>query len=209
MAEFLDIGPRVSAGVALAVYVAGLVGAFGVRSWLHRRRTGDFGIRRTPAEHRLGRAGVLLFIGALLLCGAGLIVVLVKPQRQWDVPVAVSVAGLLVCAAGLWAVLAAQSAMGNSWRVGIDPHEVTELVTSGPFALVRNPIFTAMGITLLGVTLLSPSAMTTLAFVTFLAGVHLQVRLVEEPALGRLHGAAYRSYTSRVGRFLPGIGLRR
>ena len=55
----------------------------------------------------------------------------------------------------------------NLEAAGIDPHEVTELVTSGPFALVRNPIFTAMGITLLGVTLLSPSAMTTLAFVPF------------------------------------------
>jgi protein-S-isoprenylcysteine O-methyltransferase Ste14 len=33
---------------------------------------------------------------------------------------------------------------GASWRIGVDPDERTTLVTSGPFAIARNPIFTAM-----------------------------------------------------------------
>lgn len=82
---------------------------------------------------------------------------------------------------------------------------MTELVTTGPFALVRNPIFSAMGLTLVGVTLLVPSAATVLALVAFCVGVQLQVRLVEEPALARLHGDRYRQYASTVGRFLPDL----
>ena len=198
-------GPRVSAGVALAVYVIGLAGAFGVRAWLHRRRTGDSGVRRTPARHPAGRMGVVLFIGALLLCGAGLVGALLAPQLRWEAPGVVSWAGLLVAAVGLAAVFVAQAAMGASWRVGVDPDEVTELVTTGPFALVRNPIFSAMGLTLVGVTLLVPSAATVLALVAFCVGVQLQVRLVEEPALARLHGDRYRQYASTVGRFLPDL----
>lgn len=41
-------------------------------------------------------------------------------------------------------MLVAQSGMGSSWRIGVDPAERTELVTGGVFAVVHNPIFTAM-----------------------------------------------------------------
>lgn len=44
---------------------------------------------------------------------------------------------------GIAATLYAQIAMGNSWRIGVDPTERTTLVTNGPFALVRNPTFAA------------------------------------------------------------------
>ncbi|MET9817324.1 MULTISPECIES: hypothetical protein [unclassified Streptomyces] len=40
--------------------------------------------------------------------------------------------------------------MGASWRVGVDVGERTALITGGPFAYVRNPIFTAMAVTGLG-----------------------------------------------------------
>ena len=206
MGELNEWGPRLSAAVALAIYVIGLVGAFGVRAWVHRRRTGDSGMRRTPAPHLAGRMGVALFMGSLLLCGAGLVGVLLVLPLRWQTPAAVSCLGLAVAVVGMLAVFAAQAAMGASWRVGVDPDEVTDLVTSGPFALVRNPIFTAMGITLLGVTLLVPSALTVLALLTFYLGAQLQVRLVEEPALERLHGQTYRDYASTVGRFVPGLG---
>jgi protein-S-isoprenylcysteine O-methyltransferase Ste14 len=42
--------------------------------------------------------------------------------------------------------------------------------------------------------------------VAFLAGLEIQVRLVEEPYLIRVHGDAYRTYAARTGRFVPGVG---
>lgn len=205
MGELTEWGPRLGAVVGLVVYVFGLIAAFGVRAWLHWRRTGDLGVRRVPARHPVGRLGVALFLGSLLLYGVGLVLVFPAPSLRWATPAVVSWLGLLVAAVGLLAVLAAQAAMGASWRVGVDPDEVTELVTTGPFALVRNPIFTAMGLTLVGVTLLVPGWVTVVALIVFCVGVRLQVRLVEEPVLRRLHGDAYREYASRVGRFLPGL----
>jgi protein-S-isoprenylcysteine O-methyltransferase Ste14 len=38
------------------------------------------------------------------------------------------------------------------------------------------------------------------------ASWHVQVRLVEEPYLRRVHGCAYETYAARTGRFLPRIG---
>jgi protein-S-isoprenylcysteine O-methyltransferase Ste14 len=44
----------------------------------------------------------------------------------------------------------------------------------------------------------------------FLVALEIQIRLVEEPYLERVHGDAYRRYATATGRFVPGVGrLRR
>ncbi|WP_228435869.1 hypothetical protein [Chryseobacterium pennipullorum] len=48
-------------------------------------------------------------------------------------------AGLMIFAF-IWVVIA-QLQMKDSWRIGIDEHMKTELVTSGLFQFSRNPIF--------------------------------------------------------------------
>ncbi len=107
---------------------------------------------------------------------------------------------------GIGLTLYAQLAMGDSWRIGVDPGERTELVTAGPFAVVRNPIFAAMIPTALGLALLVPSAVAIAGFAALVGALELQVRVVEEPYLARVHGDAYGAYAARVGRFAPGIG---
>ena len=114
--------------------------------------------------------------------------------------------GLILYGLGLVATLIAQVAMGRSWRIGVDDSERTDLVTAGPFALVRNPIFSAMFLAFLGLVLLAPNAAALLGFAALVAAVELQVRFVEEPYLLEAHGVRYADYASRVGRFLPGLG---
>ena len=117
-------------------------------------------------------------------------------------------AGVVLSGIGITGTLAAQVAMGDSWRVGVDPGEQTELVTDGPFALTRNPIFTMMLLTALGLTAIVPNALTLAGLVGLAVGVELQVRIVEEPYLATVQ-AGYNAYAARVGRFLPGVGRRR
>ena len=100
----------------------------------------------------------------------------------------------------------AQESMGESWRIGVDASETTRLIDNGVFKLVRNPIFTAMLIFGAGVALLAPNGLALLAFATLATSIELQVRIVEEPYLRRTHGLHYAEYTSRVGRFIPGLG---
>ena len=119
---------------------------------------------------------------------------------------AVHLAGLALCLAGTAGTLWAQLGMGDSWRIGVDHRERTALVTGGPFRLVRNPIFSCMTIGLGGIALLTPNAIAAVTLLLLLVTVELQVRLVEEPYLIRTHGAPYRAYAARVGRFVRGIG---
>jgi protein-S-isoprenylcysteine O-methyltransferase Ste14 len=129
----------------------------------------------------------------------------VEPVAALDVTV-VHAVGVVLAVAGIGATFYAQVAMGASWRIGVDPGERTELVTTGPFAFVRNPIFAAMLPTAVGLTLLVPSWVAFVGLVGLVAALELQVRVVEEPYLLRAHGASYAAYAARVGRFVPGVG---
>ena len=99
--------------------------------------------------------------------------------------------------AGLAGTLLAQAAMGASWRIGVDTTESTELVTAGPFALVRNPIFSAMIPAFLGLALLVPNAAALAGFAALVVAVEVQVHLVEEPYLTKRPTASGTSATRR------------
>lgn len=75
------------------------------------------------------RAGVLGPVTALL----GL-----DPVRTLDASV-VQVVGMFCAITGVLGTIVTRLAMSTSWRIGVDETERTELVTNGPFALVRNP----------------------------------------------------------------------
>ena len=194
--------------IALLIYLLALGLAFGWRSLAQWRRTGDTGLRLDA-----GPAGTLrwwaklLFVAALLLGTAGPVAALagMNPVDTLDRP-ALRIIGLVLAVAGVIATLAAQTGMGTSWRVGVDPGERTDLVTDGAFALARNPIFTAMIGTSLGLALMVPNPISLAATVVLVVSIQVQVRAVEEPYLARTHGIAYAVYASRVGRFLPRIG---
>ena len=120
----------------------------------------------------------------------------------------IGVVGIALAAAGGSAVFLAQLGMGASWRIGVSDDQNTDLVTTGWFSLVRNPIYSAMIAGWTGFALMVPTWLSIAAVFVIAAGLELQVRTVEEPYLTRTHGARYREYASRVGRFLPGIGRR-
>jgi protein-S-isoprenylcysteine O-methyltransferase Ste14 len=197
------------ASLALALYVVYLVLAFGGRTLMQLRRTGSTGFKGIS-----GRPGSVEWsAGALFVAALGLGLVapmlqlagVLRPVAALDGLVGYTF-GVLLYLADLVGTLAAQQAMGASWRIGVDESEKTELITTGPFAVVRNPIFTAMIPASLGIALLVPNVVALAAFLSLVAALELQVRLVEEPYLLRTHGERYAEYASRVGRFVPGIG---
>jgi protein-S-isoprenylcysteine O-methyltransferase Ste14 len=194
------------ARLALGLYLLYLALAFGLRGWLQWRRTGDAGfrfggLRASGAE----RAGSLLFVLSLGLGLAGPVLELVGALPAAEA-LRAPLAGVLLTLAGIAGTLHAQLEMGASWRVGVDPSERTALRTDGPFRLVRNPIFSWMILAAVGLALLVPNAASLGAVLALVAGIELQVRLVEEPYLARVHGDAYARWASRTGRFVPGVG---
>ncbi|MCO1655281.1 methyltransferase family protein [Pseudonocardia humida] len=197
---------RLAATIALVVHAVGLVLAFGVRTWRHRRATGSTGFRGVSGRPgSLPWWGGVLFVLALLLATAAPVLALtgVLAAPPGLVRVATAALGVLVAVAGLAVTVLAQNAMGASWRIGVDESERTALVEAGPFRRVRNPIFTGMAAVLVGVVLLVPTVVAVLALVCLVVAVQIQVRVIEEPYLARAHGPAYADYRARTGRFLP------
>jgi protein-S-isoprenylcysteine O-methyltransferase Ste14 len=197
------------AAAALVLYGVSLTITFGVRVALQLRRTGSTGLHGLPPD-----AGPLewiagaMFIAGLLMGGLAPILALLgilEPIPALDGAVGHTI-GSALAVGGIALTFAAQLAMGDSWRVGVDPEERTELVIDGPFKLVRNPIYSAMLPTVFGLVLMVPSAIAIAAIATLLVALEMQVRLVEEPYLLRIHGDEYSAYATRVGRFVPRVG---
>lgn len=197
------------ATLALGAYALYMALAFGLRTLIQLRRTGSSGFegisgRPGSAEWTAG----VLFVVAIAVGFAAPVLALVgavEPIAALDTT-AVHAAGIALFAVGLAGTLAAQVAMGESWRIGVDERSVTELVTDGPFALVRNPIFAAMLPASAGLALMVPSVVALAGFAALVVALELQVRVVEEPYLLRAHGSDYAGYAARVGRFVPGVG---
>lgn len=197
--------------LALVLIAAWLLLVAGLRTLIQTRRTGDASaprFRDRPGSAQwwarlLSTLGFACAVAAPLAELAGLDPIPVLDRTP------VRTAGVLLVVVGIAATLAAQLAMGASWRPDVDPDTRTALVTTGPFRLVRNPIFTATAATAAGLALMVPNVVAAAMLAAFLLALQIQVRLVEEPYLHRVHGIVYDQYAARTGRFLPWIGRRR
>lgn len=201
------MNPR--AVIALALLVLMFLATFVARIVIHYRRTGSSGIVGIS-----GRPGSLEWWGNLmfelsLFVGAPAAGLLQLNDRAGRVASLSTFIGASLMIVGIVGVGISQATMGSSWRVGVDTSEKTALVTKGIFGFVRNPIYTAMVLAILGLVVLVPSPLAFVTLVALVLSLQVQVRRVEEPYLLAQHGDAYRSYATRVGRFWPRIGRMR
>jgi protein-S-isoprenylcysteine O-methyltransferase Ste14 len=151
--------------------------------------------------------GGAIFIGALIAAGLAPVLQLtdsIEPIGALDGGGGYLI-GIALFTLGLIGTVWSQLAMGRSWRFGV-PEEPTELITGGPFAIVRNPIYTAVIMSVAGLVLLTPNALALAGLAGLMLGFEIHVRASEEPQLRRAHSEAYADYAARVGRFLPGVG---
>jgi len=193
--------------LALLAYLMFVMVAFGWRSWWQYRSTGDLGVR-LPEGTGVDRLASLLLVAGVLLAPLACVLAWLDPagpERPFARPVAHAL-GLAAFGLGFALTVLAQLQMGESWRIGVSPEERTALVTDGLFGQVRNPIFSAMLVALVGLVLLVPHWASALALGCGWLGIELQVRLIEEPYLLRTHADLYRDYARSVGRFVPGLG---
>jgi len=194
--------------VALVVYLIGLFVAFGLRTWDHFRRTGSTGFNGVSGHAgSLSWWGGVLFIVALAfgLASPVLAILHVVPGLTLTSSASTVLAwiGLVLLVLGIALTVVAQAGMGTNWRIGVNPADRTDLVTSGLFGHTRNPIFTGMIIAQVGLTLAVPSIPSILALSFLIAAIHIQVRTIEEPHLARVHGDDWLTYMSRTGRYFP------
>ncbi len=112
----------------------------------------------------------------------------------------VALGGALLCIAGLAFAVWARLSMGRHWGLPMNERDFPELVSSGPFAYVRHPIYGGIIAMLLGSALNIPAAYVEV----LVAAISLVVvARREERDMVRLLPDVYPAYMQRTKRFVP------
>ncbi len=114
--------------------------------------------------------------------------------------------GLVAQVAGL--VLAVGASLGRIWvSTFIAGRKNAELVTVGPYSMVRNPLYVLSLIAAFGLALGSRSLAVLLVLPAAQAVLLMLAVRDEEAFLARTHGVAYAAYLRRVPRYWPKFSL--
>ena len=109
--------------------------------------------------------------------------------------------GVIFCFGGLIALLWSLVSFGQSFRIGIDTEQPDKLITTGIYAVSRNPIYVAFAGILLGQFLIFPNWIPLIYLGAAVWLFHRQV-LREEEHMAKHYGEEYQEYCQKVRRYL-------
>lgn len=110
--------------------------------------------------------------------------------------------GAALTLAGLAFTFWARFLLGRNWSGMVTVKQDHELVTAGPYALVRHPIYTGLLLAIAGSALARGEVRGLVALALALAAI-LRKRLTEERFMRERFGAAYTDYAARVPALVP------
>jgi len=124
--------------------------------------------------------------------------ILIRPF--WDIDV-LNICAAAICTISLIWFGITLKIFGQSFRVGIDENTGDKLITTGTFAISRNPIYVAFIAFFLGVFLAHSNLLISVFLVLFIITVHRQI-LREESFLKKHYGIEYEKYCNEVRRYV-------
>ena len=110
--------------------------------------------------------------------------------------------GLVIELFGIIAFVASVVEMKDNWRAGAQREDKTELVTTGIYAISRNPAFLGFDFMYIGILFAFFNWYLLFATVFALCLFHLQIVNVEEDFLAEAFGEEYLKYKKKVCRYL-------
>lgn len=157
-------------------------------------------VRREGASSRLGH-GVLVVAGALML-GKPYFLGPALEQRFHADTFAWYLVGLALLIVGLGFAVLARAWLGRNWSGTVTLKQGHELIRSGPYALVRHPIYSGLLLALIGTAVVVGRWRALIAFVLFLAGLLVKMRK-EEQFMREQFGEQYARYRAEVPALVP------
>ncbi len=169
--------------------------------------------KRTPKVPEAKRDRMATLGIVLQMCGYFL--VFFQPPGQPFLPPVAALSGFVgiafsvftvgIAAGSGWLIETAVRTLGRQWALRARLVEDHKLITVGPYAYVRNPIYTGMLGMLIATGLTMEHWIALLvAVVVFVVGLVIRVRS-EEKLLRAAFGEEFEEYARRVPAVLPGI----
>jgi protein-S-isoprenylcysteine O-methyltransferase Ste14 len=148
------------------------------------------------AKDLTARAGIVLQ-------GIAKVVVWIVPESYvstWRI-----LAGMLLCLIGILTVQRALRHLDKQWRLDAALNADHQLIRTGPYALLRHPIYSAMFAMILGTGLmLARWPAVIAAAVLHIAGTEIRIRS-EEKLLRSRFGEDYDTWAKHVRAYIPFI----
>ena len=113
------------------------------------------------------------------------------------------VGGLVVTLVGTGVIVAEFLRFARAGGSPAPAVPTTQLVVEGPYRHVRNPMYIAVVVGILGQALWFVSLELVVFAAVVAAGMAAFVRWYEEPALSGQHGSSYDAYRARVQAWIP------
>lgn len=179
----------------MPAYAYGILIA-GIAAWFIPFVLAHRGVKSASTVDRRSRWGVLLQLAAYTLLWQGHF--WTRQLGPWRLAVCVVLFGLAISLSWM-----SSSALGRHLRVDAALGAEHQLIRSGPYGLVRNPIYTSMLLVLCATAVLvTPWQLFVASLVLFVIGTEIRVR-TEEMLLAARFGAEFQQYRKSVPAYIP------
>lgn len=143
----------------------------------------------------------------LLIAGFFLIFSRVLNHSVWAHPLLPSFSatpyiGLCLAITGLVFAVWARFSIGRNWSSNVTLKQDHQLICSGPYSLVRHPIYSGFLLALLGTALVVNELRSYLGLLLCAIGFHLKAA-VEESFMTRQFGSEYEQYRQQTKALIP------
>jgi len=158
--------------------------------------------RSESVVSRLARLVAIVSAAALLLLPSVPLPLLNKrflPMTDWCFW-----SGAAITAVGLLFSVWARRHLGKNWSQSVTVKEGHELITSGPYAVVRHPIYAGLLLGFLGSAVARGEWCGILAVALVFAALWFKLRLEEEWMRAQF-GGSYQAYSRKVAALVPYI----
>src|SRR5215469_12077206 len=122
--------------------------------------------------------------------------------RLWPHSLAAYCLGVALLAAGLGFAVWARMHLGRNWSGEVTVKEGHELIRTGPYRIVRHPIYTGLIAAVLGTAIVSGTARAALGVLIIAASLVLKLRR-EEAFMRDTFPGEYQRYSAEVPALIP------
>jgi protein-S-isoprenylcysteine O-methyltransferase Ste14 len=156
--------------------------------------------RLEPAGSRILRIGIFLI--AIVIFSTTLVPLRWLYVQLWPVGLWPFWLGAAVTIAGLLFAVWARENLGRNWSRSVTIKQGHELITAGPYAVVRHPIYTGILTGFIGTAVALAQVRGFIALLLFLLAFWIKLRM-EEQWMRAQFGDAYATYARRTAVLVP------